>query len=249
MIRDGLLDLAAGSRLAQMPAYKGEGLAKGKPCKNLRGMFAYLNSAFICFCLERTKIYSVDDFSGKKIGLGSKGSLTSKFSEEFFETIGLKPRFFFTTPSEMIERLKDGLLDGSMYGPSHPWTTLQDLASVSKVRFLPFKEKYIDDFMKKQPLLISITVPANVYPNQPQEIKTFGSIQTIDVAASVPDEIVYLLVKTTWAHVEEIKKIIPMANSLDYETTMLYSIPLHPGALKYYREKGLKIPPHLFPTP
>ena len=69
----------------------------------------------------------------------------------------------------------------------------------------------------------------------------------LNAAASVPDDLVYLLVKTTWAHAEEIKKAAPYANALTYENTMNFITPLHPGAFKYYQEKGLKIPQRLFP--
>lgn len=150
-------------------------------------------------------------------------------------------------PNEMMERLKDGLLDGSMYGVSHPWAPLLDLTSVAKVRFLTYKEKYIEDFLRKKPIYVAQSMAVNTYLNQPQEIKTFGSIMSINASAAVPEELVYLLVKTTWAHLEEIRKAGPYAKALDYETTMKYITPLHPGAVKYYQEKGVKIFPKLLP--
>ncbi len=247
MIRDGALDLAGASSSGDSPAWKGEGLAKGKPAKNIRLMFAYSNTTYISFCLERTGIKSFEEFAGKKIGLGSKGSPTSKTSEEFFKTVGIQARFFYMSPNEMIERLKDGLLDGSMYGVSHPWAPLLDLTSAHKVRFLTYQEKWIEDFLKKRKIYIAQNLEANVYSNQPQEIKTFGSIMAINAAASVPEDIVYLLVKTTWDHVEQIKKAAPYANGLTVANTMNFITPLHPGALKYYQEKGIKIPQKLLP--
>ncbi|MBI5968030.1 MAG: TAXI family TRAP transporter solute-binding subunit [Deltaproteobacteria bacterium] len=247
MIRDGLLDLAGASSSGDLPAWKGEDLAKGKPCQNIRLMFAYSKTTYISFAPEGTGIKSFEDFAGKKIGLGAKGSPTSKTSEEFFKTAGIEARFFYMSPSEMIERLKDGLLDGSMYGVSHPWPPLVDLTSTTKVRFLIYKEKYIEDFLRKNPTYVAESLPANIYPNQPFEINTFGSIMALNAAASVSEELVYLLVKTTWAHVDEIRKAAPYANALDHETTMKYITPLHPGGVRYYQEKGVKIPPKLSP--
>jgi len=247
MMRDGQLDLAGASSSGDLPAWKGEDLAKGKPSQNLRLMFAYSRTTYVSFALEKTGIQSFDDFAGKKIGLGAKGSPTSKTSEEFFETAGIKCRFFYMNPNEMIERLKDGLLDGSMYGVSHPWAPLLDLTSVAKTRFLAYKDKYIEDFIRNNPTYVAQNMAANTYSNQPREVKTFGSIMGLNASASVPEDLVYLLVKTTWAHVEEIKKAAPYANSLDFETTMKYVIPLHPGGMKYYQEKGLTIPQKLYP--
>ncbi len=245
MVRDELLDLAGASSSGDMPAWKGEELAKGKPCRNIRLMFAYSQTTYVSFCLEKTGIQSFDDFSGKKIGLGSKGSPTSKTSEAFFNVNEVKARFFYMSPNEMIERLKDGLLDGSMYGVSHPWAPLLDLTSVAKVRFLTYPDKYVQKFLDRNPIYVPASMAANTYSNQPQEIKTFGSIMAINAAASVPDDLVYLLVKTTWAHAEEIKKAAPYANALTVENTMNYITPFHPGALKYYQEKGVQIPSKL----
>ncbi len=247
MVRDGLLDLAGASSSGDFPAWKGEGLAKGKPCQNIRLMFAYSQTTYISFTPEKTGIKSFDDFGGKKIGLGSKGSPTSKTSEEFFKIAGVQARFFYMSPNEMIERLKDGLLDGSMYGVSHPWAPLLDLTSVAKVRFLTYPDKYIQRFLDTHPIYVAASMPANIYANQPQEIKTFGSIMAINAATSVPDDLVYQLAKTTWAHADEIKKAAPYANALTFENTMSFVTPLHPGALKYYQERGLKIPQKLFP--
>lgn len=247
MMRDGQLDLAGASSSGDLPAWKGEDLAKGKPSKNIRTMFAYSQTSYIAFSLEKTGIMSFDDFAGKKIGLGAKGSPTSKTSEEFFTLTGVKARFFYMSPTEMVERLKDGLLDGSMYGVSHPWAPLLDLTSVSKVRFLTYPDKYIENFLEKNPIYVPAGMAANTYSNQPQEIKTFGSIMALNAAASVPDDLVYLLVKTTWANVDGIKKAAPYANALTYENTMSYITPLHPGALKYYQEKGVTIPQKLYP--
>lgn len=248
MVRDGQLDLAGAASSGDLPAWKGEDLAKGNPCRNIRLMFAYSQTTYVSFSPESTGIKAFDDFAGKKIGLGSKGSPTSKTSEDFFAVNNVKARFFYMSPNEMIERLKDGLLDGSMYGVSHPWAPLLDLGSVAKVRFFTYPDKYIENFLEKNPIYVAASMPANMYANQPQAIKTFGSIMGIDAAASVPDELVYLLVKTTWAQVDEIKRAAPYANALTYENTMSYITPLHPGALKYYQEKGLKIPPKLFPS-
>ena len=247
MVRDGLLDLAGASSSGDFPAWKGEDLAKGKPVRNIRMMFAYSQTTYISFSLEKTGIQSFDDFADKKIGLGSKGSPTSKTSEEFFAINNVKARFFYMSPNEMIERLKDGLLEGSMYGVSHPWAPLLDLTSVAKVRFLTYPDKYIENFLEKNPIYVGASMAANMYSNQPQAIKTFGSIMGVDAATSVSDDLVYLLVKTTWAHVDEIKKAAPYANALTYENTMSYITPLHPGAMKYYQEKGLTIPQKLYP--
>jgi len=247
MVRDGLLDLAGASSSGDLPAWKGEDLAKGTPCQNIRLMFAYSRTTYISFAPEKAGIKSFEDFAGKKVGLGSKGSPTSKTSEAFFKAAGIQARFFYMSPNEMIERLKDGLLDGSMYGVSHPWPPLVDLTSTTKVRFYTYKDQYIEEFRKKNPTYVVESLAANTYPNQPFAIKTVGSIMAINAAAAVPSDLVYLLVKTTWDRVEEIKKAAPYANALDFETTMKYITPLHPGALKFYQEKGLKIPEKLLP--
>jgi len=247
MVRDGLLDLAGAASSGDLPAWKGQDLAKGKPCQNIRLMFAYSKTTYISFAPEKAGIKSFEDFAGRKIGLGAKGSPTSKTSEAFFKTAGIEARFFYMSPNEMIERLKDGLLDGAMYGVSHPWPPLVDLTTTTKVKFYTYKNKYIEDFLNQNPTYVVEWLAPNTYPNQSFGIKTVGSIMAINASAAVSEDLVYLLVKTTWEKVDEIKKAAPYANALDFETTMKYIIPLHLGALKYYQEKGVSVPEKILP--
>jgi TRAP transporter TAXI family solute receptor len=98
----------------------------------------------------------------------------------------------------------------------------------------------VDKLVADKPYYAKATIPAKLYANNPNPTDTYGVLATLVTSAKVPDETVYRLVKATFDNFSEFKSLHPAFASLDPEKMVKdgLSAPLHPGALKYYKEKG-----------
>ena len=101
------------------------------------------------------------------------------------------------------------------------------------------KRLIIDKLVAERPYYRAATIPAGMYNNQ-EDIKTFGVGATFISSTDVPDEVVYTVVKAVFDNFDQFKKLHPAFANLE-ESQMItdsLSAPLHPGAQKYYQERG-----------
>ena len=94
--------------------------------------------------------------------------------------------------------------------------------------------------MKENSYFAKATIPGGMYSANPNPTETYGVLATLVTSAKVPDDVVYNLVKATFDNFEEFKKLHPAFANLDPEKMVKdgISAPLHPGAVKFYKEKG-----------
>src|SRR5690606_35682285 len=135
----------------------------------------------------------------------------------------------------------DGKIDGFMYGVGHPSANIQDPTTTCGAQLLPITGPAVDKLVADHLYYAKATIPAGLYPNNPQATETYGVLATFVTSASVPDETLYLIVKAVFYIIEDFKKLHPAFGNLDPKKMVKdgLSAPLHPGAEKYYKEKGL----------
>jgi TRAP transporter TAXI family solute receptor len=94
--------------------------------------------------------------------------------------------------------------------------------------------------VKEHPYYAYATIPGGMYANNPEPTKTYGVLATMVTSAKTPDTVVYDLVKAVFDNFDEFKKLHPAFAHLDPKLMIKngLSAPLHPGAIKYYKEKG-----------
>ena len=105
---------------------------------------------------------------------------------------------------------------------------------------MPVTGPTIDKLVKDNPYFAKVTIPGGMYANNPNPTQTYGVLATLVTSAKVPDDTVYALVKATFDNFDEFKKLHPAFANLDPAKMVSdgNSAPLHPGAAKYYKEKG-----------
>jgi hypothetical protein len=94
--------------------------------------------------------------------------------------------------------------------------------------------------VKDFPYYAKATIPGGMYSGNPNPTETYGVLATLVTSAKVPDAVVYEIVKATFENFDEFKKLHPAFANLDPKKMVAdgNSAPLHPGAAKYYKEKG-----------
>lgn len=188
-------------------------------------------------------IKSLEDFKGKKISVGARGSGNELNCRQIFDFYGLDYKNInpiFLPYGETADSFKDRNVDGFVFTIGTPNPAIQDITTTQDVVFVPLEGGKVDEVVAKFPYLVKDAIPAGTYKGQDKAVPTL-SVQAILVAnKDMPDDVAYELTKTLYENTEAVAKAhnkgaeIKLENAADGVT-----IPFHPGAEKYLREKGI----------
>ena len=245
-IKAGELDLGVVQSDVGFNAYNGEGQFKdsGKFDK-LRSVFSIHPEPFTVVANKDANIKTFEDFKGKRFNVGNPGSGTRASMEMLLEAMGKGLDFFSLAselrPDEHGSALCDGKIDGFFYGVGHPSANIQDPTTTCGAQLVSLTGPVVDGLVDKYPYYAKATIPAGLYPNNPQETQTYGVLATFVTSADVPEDTVYQVVKAVFDNFDDFKKLHPALGHLVAEDMVKngLSAPLHPGAEKYFKEKGL----------
>ena len=243
-IKAGELDLGVAQSDVQYNSAKGEGQFKDGPFKELRAVMSLHPEPFTVLARKEANVKSFADFKGKRFNVGNPGSGTRASMEELLGAMGWKLSDFSLAAELKADEhgpaLCDGKIDGFFYGVGHPSANIQDPTTVCGAKLVSLTGAAVDKLVKAKPYYGYATIPANLYPNNPQETKTFGVLATLVSSSKVPSDSVYAVVKAVFDNFDEFKKLHPALAVLDPKAMVKdgLSAPLHDGAAKYYKEKG-----------
>lgn len=233
-------------------AYKGEEIFKGKKVDGLQALFATVGSWVQIFVPADSPVRSIADLKGKKVGVGSPGSGGEVDARIVLSFYGLDYRTIkpsFMTDSEMVSALKDGTLDAMIC--THPLKSaaLLDLTSSFKVRMLSIAD---DDFYKEHPYFVKAKIPAGTYENVGYDVYTPYSrvIMFTHKNANFSEDDIFHLLDIIFSNRDEWRTAHASVDRQVKLETALESItvPLHPGAVKFFESKGIHVPVALKPT-
>lgn len=245
-IKAGELDLGVVQSDVGYNAYNGEGQFKdsGKFDK-LRSVFSIHPEPFTVVANKDAHIKTFEDFKGKRFNVGNPGSGTRASMEMLLQAMGKGLDFFSLAselrPDEHGPALCDGKIDGFFYGVGHPSANIQDPTTTCGAQLVSLTGPVVDGLVAKYPYYAKATIPAGLYPNNPQETQTYGVLATFVTSADVPEDTVYQVVKAVFENFDDFKKLHPALGHLVAEDMVKngLSAPLHPGAEKYFKEKGM----------
>ncbi|MBM9511561.1 TAXI family TRAP transporter solute-binding subunit [Desulfogranum marinum] len=225
-----------------------EGLAEWKekgPQKDLRAVFSIHPESVTLAAAVDAGAKDIRDLKGKRVNLGNPGSGQRQNAIDAFTAVGIDPEKDITAEgikaSEAPGILQDGRIDAFFYTVGHPSGAFKEATSgARKVRFVSITG--IDNLLKKYPYYAKSVIPIAMYPGAQNDadVPTFGVKATLVTSAKVPDDVVYAITKEVFDNFEEFKKLHPAYSTLTKEAMLEgLSAPIHPGAMKYYKEAGL----------
>lgn len=245
-LQKGELDLALAQTDWIFSATKGTNeFASAGANKKLRTIFSLHTEAFTVLASAKSGIKSVADLKGKRIGVGSDGSGMRATAEEFIKAEGWTRASFasFTElkPSEQEKALCTGQVDAVLFTTGHPNGRTQDVTHKCGTHLIPVSGEAIDALLKEKPYYQRVTLPGDMYPGTHEPVQTFGVKAALVTSSKVDDEVVYQTVKAVFDNLDNFKTLHPVFASLDKQRMVTEGIiaPLHPGALRYFREAGL----------
>ncbi|MFW6147574.1 MAG: TAXI family TRAP transporter solute-binding subunit [Thermodesulfobacteriota bacterium] len=231
--------------------YNGIGKFEGKPQKIL-AMFQMYPHHYHVVTLKGKDIKTIYDIKGKKVSVGAPGSgtefKTNLVLQEALEIPYSSFKVFRLSFTENANALKDGTIDVGIWDVAAPTSSVMDLSMTRDIHIIPFSKEDIDKICEKFPFYSPFEMPAGIYKEQDKPIPNPSVWNTVACTASLDEDLVYNLVKQVFEHIDYLKNIHPFAKYTTPENAVTHSvIPLHPGAVKYYKEIGLTIPERLLP--
>jgi len=226
--------------------WNGSGYAKGKKLQDVRTMMMFVPFVFQMYTDARSNIKTLHDFDGKIVNPSGAGSQTDIVFRAMMQTLGVKPKQVTNvSPAQANDLLADGRLDLSMAAGGVPHPALSQYEARSQLRLIGFTEDERNKFLAVNPQLAPMIVPAGTYKGQDKDILTVGSYTMFIARKDLPDSLVYAMIKATFDRKADLANAYKAFGKLDPKSILESPIPLHPGAVKYFEEHGIKIPDKL----
>ena len=215
-----------------------------KKRSQMRSVFSIHPETLTLVTRKETKIRRIKDLKGKRVNIGNPGSGQRRTSLELFASCGIKEEELALAgdlkAAEMPDALRDKKIDAYFYTIGHPNANIQDIATTLDVMVVPITGKCVENLITQRPYYVKSAVPGGLYRGVDKDVPTFGVKATLMTSESVPNDVIYHLVKAVFENLEEFRNLHPAYRRLDQKGMLKgLSPPFHPGAEKYYKEKGL----------
>ncbi len=266
LIARGEVETGIAQNNVALAAYAGDKEQWKTPqVKSLRCITALFPETVHMVALAKSGIKSVNDFKGKRIIVGDKGSGTEMDSRRFLEAIGLsyndiQPIFVYYAAA--VQRMQDEQADALFWTAGVPISSIIEIATTKDVVFLSFPDAVINKLHSKFPYYAPVTLSEKAYPKQNYPVKTVAIISLWVTRAEVDEKAVYDVTYQLWEKTPQLfrekkelasgAEIMAAAHeqgkNIKLENALLgVTVPLHKGAYRYYKEKGIQVPPALIP--
>ncbi len=225
-------------------AFNGTSQFEGQQFDNLRAVFSVHGEPFTVIARADAGIATFDDLKGKRVNVGNPGSGQLATMEVVLDAKGWTMDDFALAselkPAEQAAALGDNKVDAIIYTVGHPNGSIQEAVSTVDAMIVPVEGPAIDKLIADNPFYAKATIPGGMYKGTDEDVKTFGVKATFVTSADVPDDVVYEVVKAVFDNFDRFKRLHPAFENLNEEEMISdgLSAPLHPGAEKYYKERG-----------
>ncbi|MGD9288273.1 MAG: TAXI family TRAP transporter solute-binding subunit [Desulfobacterales bacterium] len=230
--------------------YQGLSKFKGKKHDILSMAIMYPNLLQVV-AMKKSEITNIEQIKGKKISSGSPGSGTNFMAETVFKALGIPldsykdSRLSFT---ETANALRDGTIDVGVWSVGPGTSSILDLATTHDIHILTFTPEQQKKILAANKEYSAVDLAGGVYRGVDSPVPTIGVWNVMICQASLKADLVYNLVKALYEHQDYLIKIHPSASYTTAENAVKYSpIPLHPGTVKYMKEKDIQVPAELMP--
>ncbi len=247
LVEQNKLDFGPVTAAPVWEGFYGQGWAKGKKHESVRVIFPMYTTYFQMYSLSKTGIKEISDLNGKSVGVGPVGGTPATYWPKIFGVNGIKPtRLVNAGSADLNSQLKDGMLDANGQSVGLPWVTVTEIETTHDVNVYGVSGQHADKFIEKYPYFSKGKMPKGTYKsNKEKDIETLTVWNFMTVHKDTPDSFVYEVIKKTFENVDILIATHKSATEVQPENIVYSPIVLHPGAVKYYKEKGIKIPDKL----
>ena len=224
-------------------AYNGKAQFDGKPLKNLRALGALYPEQVQLVTAAKSNIRTFRDLKGKSVSSGSPGSGQWQLLGDLLEAHGMTRKDIgedLSSFAQSIDKIKDGNLTASLITAGAPTASITDLANTHDIRIVPLAGPEIEALRKKQPYYAQVQLPANTYKGQTAPVDTLAVMAIWATHDALSADMAYAVTKALYENTDTLGQVHPKGKEISLNTALQsVSIPLHPGAERFYKEKGV----------
>lgn len=233
-------------------AYNGIEEFKGKPCKNLRAVTGGYAYAMNLIVPDDSPIKSYKDIVGKRVATGPAGGsyhihvgriMSAGYGIDIGKSIQQVHGSYNAQPDFLADGVVDAIWNPSGVIPETRGGGTYNLAVLKKVRFISIDDEALRRIQAKYPYLVKVVLPAKFFPGQNTPYTCLAVPAIVGTHDKVSNDMVYKFVKTLYENKADLLQSFPGGKDfVDPNQIKSMPIPLHPGALQYYKEKGIEVP-------
>ncbi|PWE33888.1 C4-dicarboxylate ABC transporter substrate-binding protein [Maritimibacter sp. 55A14] len=244
-IRAGELEFGVAQSDWQYHAYRGTSRFEEQgPFEELRAVFSVHPEPFTVVARADAGVENFDDLKGKRVNIGNPGSGQRGTMEVLMEAkgwttadLGLATEL---KAAEQSAALCDNQIDAMVYTVGHPSGSIQEATTACDSVLVDVDGPAVEALIEQNSFYRSATIPGGMYRGTDEDTQTFGVGATFVTSTAVSEDAVYAVVSSVFDNFDDFKKLHPAFAHLEPKemATAGLSAPLHPGAVKYYREQG-----------
>ena len=242
-IERGAFDFGVAQSDRNWQAYHGKADWEGRPMEDLRSVFSMHPETVMLVTRKDTGIEKVEDIKGKRVNIGNPGSGQRHNAQDVLRIYGIDEnrdiRAEGLQQHEASRALVDRKVDAFFYTVGNPSAAIEEPATSVDIRMIPLNHEKIREMVDENPYYIMTNIPAGTYRGVDYDVETYAVTATVITNRNVADDVVYDMVKAVFENLEELKASHAAFRHLNPEEMLQgLSAPFHPGAEKYYKERG-----------
>ena len=244
-VNDGKSDLALvlGDTLSY--GYKGDKLGGfAKPLSDLRVIANIYPNTIQIVARKESGVRTLSDLKGKKVSVGAPGSGTEINARQIFAAAHMSYHDFGRTDylsfSESADQMKNRAIDVTLISSGLPNPGVLDIATSQEIVVVPIEGELLKVLDKDTPFFVASVIPKGTYKGQDHDVSSVGIPNFLIASAKMDDQTAYEITKAMFENLPRLVQAHAAAKGIRLENAAKGSpVPLHPGAAKYYKEKGL----------
>lgn len=244
-VKRTLLDFGVAQSDRNFEAFRGQGDWQGKSMEDLRSVFSMHPETVLLVTRADSGINSVPDLKGNTVNIGNPGSGQRGNAEDVLSLYGIDKDNDIDPQGlqqqEASRALVDKKIDAFFYTVGNPSAAIEEPANSTDIKIIPINSAEILSFVDERPYYVMTEIPAGTYKGVDENVETYAVTATVVTSASASEEMVYDLVKTVFENLDELKTTHAAFRVLEPKAMLKgLTAPFHPGAEKYYKERGWK---------
>jgi len=210
------------------------------PHTNLRGLAVTWMVALHLVVGPRMNFHNLNDLRGKRVGIGLPGGGTGVTAQIILAQSGLLSdvELVRVPPTQVASHLAGGTIDAEFITGSYPADLVTAALAAPGTRLVSIQGSGISDLKANYPFLRPMVIPANTYGHH-EDIHTVGVDILLICRENLNEEIVYRMLATFFDGIQDLARRQPVFRSVSLSQAPATTIPLHPGAARFYREREL----------
>lgn len=224
-------------------AYNGKAQFASGAVKNLRALGALYPETVQLVTRADSGINGIKDLKGKSISSGSPGSGQYQLVTDLLKVNGLSRNDVKEDSSsftQAMDKIKDGNLHATLITGGVPVAAITDAAQSHAIKVVPLAGPELDALLKEQPYYTRVQLPANTYKGQAAPVDTLAVMAVWATHDGVSEAQAYEVTKALYENTAIMGQVHVQGKNISLKTALgVGSVPLHPGAARYFREKGL----------